>query len=141
MQVDGEQLALNEELGSTISSIVNSYIKQKISGIKKTISKPSKNPNKGPRSPHITPEQKQLLIARAQELEDKTFSEAMKILSAEFNRKVATVSHTVNKARKQGLVSFQPTIQSEVQKEVQKKAFEKKVETMPDSLRGMFQKK
>ncbi len=130
--VDGEQLTLNEELGSTIGSIVNSYIKQKISGVKEKVSKVG-----GPRSPHMTPEQKQLLIARAQELEDKTFSEAMKILSTEFNRKVATVSHTVNKARKQGLVSFQATVQSEIQK----KAYEKKVETMPDSLRGMFQKK
>lgn len=34
ISIDGEQLPLNEELHATVSSIVNSYIKHKISGVK-----------------------------------------------------------------------------------------------------------
>ncbi len=57
ISIDGESLALNDELNATIGDIVNSYIKQKISGVIKK-EKKVKDPNapKRPPRPHLTDE-------------------------------------------------------------------------------------
>lgn len=62
ISVDGEQVVLNDELNSTINVIVNSYIKQKISGVK-----PAEKKVKAPRDPN---KPKQIRTLKAWTLEE-----------------------------------------------------------------------
>ncbi len=89
--IDGEQFPFNEELDSTISSIVNSYIKQKISGVKV---KPAKDPNAPKREgrPHISPEEEDKIILRAKELAfTNSQNRTANIIAQEVGRSVAAV--------------------------------------------------
>jgi len=104
ISIDGETMQPNQELSATLNSIIQSYIKQKISGVKeKKIKVPKANK---PRKPHPTQEQIQALLDRAKDLQDKNKSQAAKILMAEFGGKLNTIYGYLLKAEKTGQLKF-----------------------------------
>lgn len=118
--LDGEQLVLNEELNTTISGIINSYIKQKISGVKV---KKAPNLNK-PKNPHLTDEQKEVIIARATTLQHLTLGGASNLLSTEVGRPYATLYSILKNAVKEGKLKFKEFDRSAFNQELANKKHE-----------------
>ncbi len=134
ISLDGENLPLNEDLQNIITKIINSYIKQKISGVKV---KPAKDPNAPKREgrPHLTVEEKVDIYRRAKELQNEKLSRATDIISQEINRPFVTIRKYLGGWVKEGKLTFikyEPSSQEMVNR------FKPKEET---SLRNIFQQK
>ncbi len=110
ISIDGESLPLNDELQSTVSSVINSYIKHKVSGVKAKEKKPRipKDPNapKRPARPHLSDQELSELLKRGSELSHLTVSQASKIVSQELGRAMGTTYTRLRNAEKSGILKF-----------------------------------
>ena len=110
VSVDGEQLPLNEELNTTISNLVNSYIKLKITGVKLKVAKVRvpRDPNAPKREarPHLTEQEIETVVTRAAHLQDRTLTKASQIIAEEIGRSWTTIYGRLQKLVKRGELKF-----------------------------------
>ncbi len=108
ISIDGENLPLNEELQGTITGIVNSYIKQKISGVREKKVREPRDPNKPPREarPHLTDEEIQHIFDSAKQLQHETRSKASQIIGETMNRAWGTIYTRLGNLEKAGQLKF-----------------------------------
>lgn len=148
-KIDGEEVELNEELKGTFLSIFNSYIKQKISGVKvkeKKEKKEKKTRNGSIHQPHLTSEEKQNIVARGSELQHLTAGGAAEVIRQEIGRPYSSMYVILTNAQKEGRLSFKKSDKSSIMENMRQAKKEKQEnpqeeESPQTSMKSIFQRK
>ncbi len=106
VSINGEKITLNEELDSTIGSIVTSYIKQKISGKQaKKMKVPRANNGVVRTSMKWTAEQQELAINATQSnYPAKSISEIARQIAPMLNKSEATIAYKIKAMALEGRI-------------------------------------
>lgn len=117
--MDGQTMRVNNDLQELLQSLMNSYIRQSVSGKaeKKTkvpkVKVPKvKDPNAPKREPrpNMTEQENNLILVRASQLQDQTFNQAVKIIAREIGRSDHTVYVRLRNEVKNGSLIFKTSV-------------------------------